>query len=85
MQVQIELEDEQIDYILAEGLKSAYETHIQFKEDCDDFTYEELNNAFKIMLQYFMLEKDYIKFMHSIAKVEKKYNSKRLAEAHGGL
>jgi len=85
MRVTVELEDEQVDVVLEEGLKSAYETHLLFVEDNEEYTFEELDEAFKLMLKYFMLDKDYRKFMHDVAKVQKKYNSKRMVEAEGGL
>jgi len=85
MRVTVELEDEQVDVVLEEALKSAYETHLLFVEDNEEYTFEELDAAFKLILQYFMLDKDYRKFMHDVAKVQKKYNSKRMVEAEGGL
>ena len=85
MHVTIELDDEQVDDVLEEGLKSAYQTHLMFVEDSEEYTFEELDNAFKLILKYFMLDKDYRKFMHDVAKVQKKYNSKRMVEAEGGL
>jgi len=82
MQVLIELNDDQVEEVLAEGLKKAYEVHLSFPNEPD---HDELHEAFKLMLNYFMLEKDYKKYMHGLAKVEKKYNAKRLAEAENGL
>jgi hypothetical protein len=44
-----------------------------------------IHEALQIMLAYFMTEKEYAKYMHGLAKVLKKYNAKRLADAHNGL
>ena len=82
MQVLIELNDDQVDEVLAEGLKKAYEISLTFPHEHD---YDELNSSFKILIKYFMGEKAGAKYLHSLAKVEKKYNAKRLVEAEGGL
>jgi hypothetical protein len=82
MQVIIELNDDQVESVLAEGLKRAYETHLTFPNEPD---YEELHEAFKIMLKYFLGEKAGSKYLHGLAKIEKKYNARRLVEAEGGL
>lgn len=82
MQVLIELNDDQVDSVLAEGLQRAYETHLLFPEEPD---YDELHEAFKVILKYFLGEKAGTKYLHGLAKIEKKYNAKRLAEAENGL
>jgi molybdopterin-guanine dinucleotide biosynthesis protein len=81
MQVLLELDDDQIESVLVEGLKRNYEVHLQMHEDNEHHIHE----AFHIMMAYFMSEKDYAKYMHGLAKVHKKYNAKRLAEANNGL
>lgn len=82
MQVIIELNEDQVDSVLGEGLKRAYETHLLFPNEPD---YDELHEAFRVMLKYFLGDKAGAKYLHGLAKVEKKYNSKRLTEAEGGL
>lgn len=81
MQVLIELDDDQIESVLVDGLKRNYETHLSLREPEDHHIHE----AFQIMLAYFMTEKEYAKYMHGLAKVLKNYNAKRLADAHNGL
>jgi hypothetical protein len=82
MQVQIKLDDDQVDEVLVEGLKKAYEINLTFPHEPN---YDELNDAFKVLLKYFMGDKNGAKYLHGLAKVEKKYNAQRLAEANGGL
>ena len=80
MQVLIELDDDQIENILIDGLKKNYETHLSLREPEDHHIHE----AFQIMLAYFMTDKEYRKYAHGLAKVTQKYNAKRLAEANNG-
>lgn len=82
MQVQINLTNEQVDDILVDGLKKGYEIHKTFPDEPD---YEELDQAFKTLLSYYMGEKNYAKYMHDRAKTNKTYNTKRLVDAHNGL
>lgn len=82
MQVLIELDADQVDSVVVEGLKKAYEIHLTFPNEPD---YEELSYVFKVMIKYFMGDKASAKYLHGLAKVEKKYNTKRLVEANGGL
>jgi hypothetical protein len=81
MQVLIELDDDQMESVLVEGLKKNYEVHLSLREPEDHHIHE----AFQIMLAYFMSEKEYRKYSHGLAKVIQKYNSKRLVEANNGL
>jgi hypothetical protein len=81
MQVLIELDDDQLEEVTIDGLKRAYECHLSMREPEDHHIHE----ALQIMLAYFMTEKEYAKYMHGLAKVLKKYNAKRLADAHNGL
>ena len=81
MQVLLELDDDQIEQVTLDGLKRAYETHLSLREPEDHHIHE----AFQIMLAYYMTEKEYAKYMHGLAKVHKKYNAKRLTDAHNGL
>jgi hypothetical protein len=82
MQVLIDLDDDQTDTILVEALKKGFEINITFPNEPD---YAKLNAAFKLMLEYYMGERASAKYLHSLAKLEKKYNAKRLAEANNGL
>jgi hypothetical protein len=60
MQVPIELDADQVEQILVEGLKQAYEVNLTFPEEPD---YEKLHQAFQVLLPYFMGEDAYIKFV----------------------
>lgn len=82
MQVTIELEDEQVDYILVEGLKSGFETNKTFP---DEPNYYEIDQAFKTLLAYYMGDANYAKYAHDMAKTRKTNNAKRLADAYNGL
>ena len=82
MQVLIDLDDDQTDALLVEALKKGFEINLTFPNEPD---YVELNQAFKLLLEYYMGEKASAKYLHTLAKVEKKYNAQRLAEANNGL
>ena len=60
MQVPIELDADQVEQILIEGLKQSYTVNLTFPEEPD---YEKLNKAFHVLLPYFMGEDAYIKFV----------------------
>lgn len=45
----------------------------------------DLAEAYKLVLEDFMGSKEFQKYTHDLAKKNKKYNSKRLIEAEGGL
>jgi len=81
MQVQLDLDDDQVESILVEGLKSNYLVHLNMHEGDEHHIHE----AFQIMLAYFMKEKEYEKYMKSMSVHHNNYNAKRLAEAHNGL
>jgi len=82
MQVQIKLTDEQIDNILIDGLKKGYETNKTFPDEPNHY---EIDQAFKTLLSYYMGDKNYAKYAHDRAKVNKTYNAKRLTDAYNGL
>jgi len=82
MQVIIELNDEQADEVLVEGLKSGYAINLNFP---DEPNYYEISQAFRTLLAYYMGDKECAKYLHARAKVRKTYNSKRLVEANNGL
>ena len=82
MRVSIKLDDDQVEDVIREGLKKAYLIHLDMTED-NEF---HITEAFRIMLDYFMTEKDYKKFMKETSKEVRQYNySKRLVEANNGL
>jgi hypothetical protein len=91
MQVQIELNADQIEQILCEGLKQAYEVNLTFPDEPD---YEKLHQAFQVLLPYFIGEENYLQFVVNAKKNAdkvlehdkklKKYG-KALADAYGGL
>lgn len=82
MQVLIELNDEQVDEVLVEALKSGYAVNRNFP---DEPNFYEINQSFRTLLAYYMGDKEYAKYMHKMAKVRKNHNAKRLADAHSGL
>ena len=82
MQVIIELNDEQTDEVLVEGLKSGYTINLNFPEDKNFY---EISQAFRTLLTYYMGDKECAKYLHARAKVRKNYNAKRLVEANNGL
>ena len=91
MQVPIELDADQVEQILVEGLKQSYTVNLTFPEEPD---YEKLNKAFHVLLPYFMGEDAYIKFAVQAKKESdeilaeskklKKFG-KALSEAYRGL
>lgn len=80
MQVSIELDDDQVDEVLINGLKDGFRINLEFK---DEPNYYEINQAFRTLLEYYMGEKDFNKFIKHYQK--KNYDSKRLVEANNGL
>ena len=91
MQVPIELNEDQVEQILIEGLKQAYTVNLTFPEEPD---YEKLNKAFHVLLPYFMGEDAYIKFVvqakkesDDILAEDKKIKKfgQALSEAYRGL
>ena len=82
MQVQIELNDDQADEVLIESLKSGYKINLNFPEETNFY---EISQAFRTLLAYYMGDKECAKYLHSMAKVRKNYDAKRLVEANNGL
>ena len=91
MQVPIELNEDQVEQILIEGLKQAYTVNLTFPEEPDD---EKLNKAFHVLLPYFMGEDAYLKFVvqakkesDAILAEDKKLKNfgQALSEAYRGL
>ena len=80
MQVLIDLTDDNMDDILVEGLKRGFETMRNFPEEPN---YYEINQAFMTLLSYYMLEKDFNKYIKPFNKGAT--NAKRLTDAHNGL
>ena len=79
MQVIIELNDEQTDEVLVEGLKSGYAINLNFPEEKNFY---EISQAFRTLLTYYMGDKECAKYLHARAKVRKNYNAKLLVEAN---
>lgn len=82
MQVIIDLNDEQTDEVLIEGLKRGYQVNLNFPEEKNFY---EISQAFRTLLAYYMGDKECAKYLHARAKVRKNYNAKRLVEANNGL
>ena len=80
MQVLIDLTDDSMDDILVEGLKRGFETNRNFPEEQN---YYEINQAFMTLLNYYMLEKDFNKYIKPFNKGN--IDAKRLTDAHNGL
>lgn len=78
MQVLIELTDEGMDDIVVEGLKRGFEVNLNFK---DEEHFEEVDHAFRVLLDYYMLEKEFKKYIKPFDNPK----GKRLTEAYGGL
>ena len=78
-----------IDYEIAEPIIVAVlkeQSELLLKDAPLGFEDEvDLNEAYKLVLEDFMGSKEFQKYTHEIAKKNKKYNSKRLTEAEGGL
>ena len=91
MQVPIELDADQVEQILVEGLKQAYEVNLTFPDEPD---YEKLYQAFHVLLPYFMGEEKFTQFAvkakkdtDKLLEHEKKLRKfgKALSEAYRGL
>jgi ribulose bisphosphate carboxylase small subunit len=80
MRVSIELDDEQVDEILVEGLQSGHKINLEFK---DEPNFYEVNQAFRTLLAYYMGEKAFDKYIKPFNNG--KQNAKRLVDAHNGL
>jgi hypothetical protein len=80
MQVTINLTDDQVDEVLLHGLKDGFRINLEFK---DESNFYEINQAFRTLLEYYMGEKEFNKFIKHYQK--KIYDSKRLVEANNGL
>jgi hypothetical protein len=60
MQVLIELDDDQVDEVLVEALQDGFKTNLEF---CEEPNYYEINQAFRTLLEYYMGEKEFNKFI----------------------
>jgi hypothetical protein len=80
MRAQIELDDEQVDAILIGGLQAGFQTNLEFQ---DEPNYYEINQAFRTLLEYYMGEKEFNKYIKPFNRI--KQNAKRLVDAHNGL
>jgi hypothetical protein len=84
MKITLDIDYEIAEPIIVAVLKEQYELLLKdaplgFEDEVD------LNEAYKLVLEDFMGSKEFQKYTHEIAKKNKKYNSKRLTEAEGGL
>ena len=84
MKITLDIDYEIAEPIIVAVLKEQYELLLKdaplgFEDEVD------LNEAYKLVLEDFMGNKEFQKYTHEIAKKNKKYNSKRLTEAEGGL
>ena len=84
MKITLDIDYEIAEPIIVEVLKEQYELLLKdaplgFEDEID------LNEAYKLVIEDFMGSKEFQKYTHEIAKKNKKYNSKRLTEAEGGL
>ena len=84
MKITLDINYEIAEPIIVGVLKEQYEILIKnaplgFDEELD------LSEAYKLVLEDFMGSKEFQKYTHDLAKKNKKYDSKRLTEAEGGL
>jgi hypothetical protein len=84
MKITLDINYEIAEPIVVAVLKEQYEILIKnaplgFDEELN------LSEAYKLVLEDFMGNKDFQKYTHDLAKKTKKYDSKRLTEAEGGL
>ena len=85
MEVKLNLNYELVEPVVIAVLQEQYEILLKtvplgFKEEELD-----LSEAYKLVLEDFMGYKEFQKYSHDLAKKNKKYDSKRLTEANGGL
>ena len=66
MQVLLELDGDQIEQVTKEGLMRGFESNRNFPEEQN---YYEVNQAFMTLLSYYMLEKDFNKYIKPIIYV----------------
>jgi len=83
MKITLDIDYEIAEPIIVAVLKEQYELLLKdaplgFDEEVN------LNEAYKLVLEDFMGQKEFQKYTHSLSK-NRKYNSKRLTEAEGGL
>ena len=84
MKITLDIDYEIAEPIIVTVLKEQYELLLKdaplgFEEEIN------LSEAYKLVLEDFMGSKEFQKYIHDLAKKNKKYNSKRLIEAEGGL
>jgi hypothetical protein len=84
MKITLDIDYEIAEPIIVAVLKEQYElllkdTPLGFEEEIT------LNDAYKLVLEDFMGNKEFQKYVHNIAKKDKRYDSKKLIEANSGL
>lgn len=83
MQVTIKLDDDQVDYVLQQGLIEGFKVNLEFKGETE---FESLNNAFLTLIRYYTTPSELEEFVKSIAnKKDRTESAKLLAEAYNGL
>ena len=85
MEIKMNLSHEQVEEVIVQFLKDQYQwlktsPPIRLNEEELDLT-----EAYKLVLEDNMGYHAFQKYAHDLAKKNKKYNSKRLIEAEGGL
>jgi len=84
MKITLDINYEIAEPIIVTVLKEQYELLLKdaplgFEEEIN------LSEAYKLVLEDFMGSKEFQKYIHNIAKKEKRYDSKKLVEANSGL
>lgn len=85
MEIKLNLNYELLEPIVVAVLKEQYELLLKTAPLGFDDSEMELSGSYKLVLQDFMGHQEFQKYVHDLAKKNKKYNSKRLIEAEGGL
>jgi len=86
MKLELTIDADQSDAIFVHIAKERYELLQDDKiKWADEPLIDETIEAYKLILQDSMTEKDFKTYMHSIAKKVKKYDSKRMTDANNGL
>jgi len=86
MKLELTIDADQSDAIFVHIAKERYELLVQDKiKWANEPLIDETLEAYKLILQDSMTEKDFKTYMHSFAKKAKKYDAKRLTDAENGL
>ena len=85
MEIKLNLDYELLEPIVVAVLKEQYELLLKTAPLGFNDNEVELSGSYKLVLEDFMGYHEFQKYAHDMAKKHKKYNSKRLTEAEGGL